>query len=436
MSVLLDLVYFLATPFVLLWLAVPSRFFTRKRYRSGLREKLGGVPRRQGDRPCLWLHAVSVGELRAALPLVEAFRSDFPLWDLWVSTSTDTGQDLAKRSLPEGIPAIYYPLDYGFAVRRALRRVRPRTVVLVELELWPNFLLAMAEEGIPVLVANGRISARSYSRYRRLRFISKFLFRCLKAVGAQNQEYAKRFEALGTPRERIEVLGNLKYDARPKRDNGSTRDTLGWTESPIDPVIMGGCTHPGEEQILLEIWSDLRRSMPNLKLILAPRHIERSGEVAALAASRGEVVLRWSAVPPPVDQAKLIPAGCKGSLANSLVIVDRIGELEKFYGISDVVFVGGSLTERGGHNILEPARLGRPVLFGPSISNFEEIARHLLDRQGAVQVKDASGLRSEIDGFLQDPQKAQTMGNRAREAAEELGGATARHLDWIRRNVM
>ncbi|MGH7378530.1 MAG: 3-deoxy-D-manno-octulosonic acid transferase, partial [Candidatus Methylomirabilales bacterium] len=213
LRITLDLIYLLATPIVVLRLLVPSRLFTRRRYRAGLCERLGGVPRRQGSRPCIWLHAVSVGELRAALPLLAGIQEAFPEWDLWVSTSTDTGQEIARRSVPRGVEVFYYPLDYGWAVRRALRRVRPQAVVLLELELWPNFLLAAEAAGIPVLVANGRISARSHPRYHRLRWLSGALFSRVAAFAVQSEEYAARFESLGVSRERIEVLGNLKYDA-------------------------------------------------------------------------------------------------------------------------------------------------------------------------------------------------------------------------------
>jgi 3-deoxy-D-manno-octulosonic-acid transferase len=422
--ILLDIGYLLATPLVVLGLAILS-FFTRRRYRAGFLQRLGGVPRRSGDRPCLWLHAVSVGELLAALPLVEGLRRSFPDWDLWVSTSTDTAQDLAARSLPREVTVFYYPLDYGWAVRRTLRRVRPSTVILLELELWPNFLLAAGEANIPVLVANGRISGRSYPRYRRLRALSRFLFFArVTAFAAQSEEYACRFESLGVPRERIDVLGNLKYDAAPAADaENSTFEKLGWADHS-SPVLMGGSTHPGEENVLLSIWSGLRQAVPGLKLILAPRHIERAGEVEGLlASSAGQPMVRWSAVrgspaPPPRESAPV-------------VLVDVVGDLDRFYRLADVVFVGGSLVPRGGHNMLEPARLGKPVLFGPWISNFEEIARHLLTARAAVQVEDRPGLETQIARLLSDPQARQELGERAREAAGELGGATARHLEWI-----
>ncbi len=427
LGVLLDAAYLLAAPIVLLYLAFPSRCFTRRRYRAGLREKLGGAPRREGDRPCLWVHAVSVGEVQAALPLVAAFRTGFPGWDLWVSTSTDTGRDLAERSLPRGTRPFYWPLDLSFAVRRSLDRVRPTAVALVELELWPNFLLQSGRAGIPVVVLNGRLSARSFPRYRRLGPLSRMLFGAVTAFAAQDEEYARRFERLGVPRERIEVLGNLKHDA-PARDPGpSPAPRLGWEERTEAPVLMGGCTHPGEEEMLLDVWSRLRGSLPGLRLILAPRHIERAGEVEVRAASRsGLPVLRWSAV----------RDGGPRQAASPIVLVDVIGELERFYRLADVVFVGGSLVPRGGHNLLEPARLGKTVLFGPWISNFEEIAGHLLGRAAAIQVGDPTELGLAVARLLGDPSERRSLGERARRAAEELGGATARHLEWLKRWIV
>jgi 3-deoxy-D-manno-octulosonic-acid transferase len=443
----LDLVYHLATPFVLLRLLGPSRFFSRRRYRAGFRERLGGPPRRAGSGPCLWIHAVSVGELRAALPLVDGLRRSFPAWELVVSTSTDTAQDLAARSLPPGVASFYYPLDYGWAVRRTLSRVRPSVVVLLELELWPNFLLAAEEASIPVLVANGRISERSFSNYFRLRFLARPLFARVAAFAVQSEEYAARFQALGVSRERIEVLGNLKHDAPPAEDPGeSTARLLGWAGDP-SPVLLGGCTHAGEEEALLEVWSRLRAELPALKLVLAPRHIERAGEVEALLTSRGTPVVRWSrsrevgaasALPPPaagrkgeVAQESPSPQGSPSAVA--LVVV--MGELDRFYRLADVVFVGGSLVAKGGHNLLEPSRLGKAVLFGPSVENFQEIAGHLLERRAALQVEDREGLQAEVGRLLADPRARSELGERARAAAGELGGATARHLDWLRRKL-
>jgi 3-deoxy-D-manno-octulosonic-acid transferase len=423
LRIALDGIYFLATPFVFLAFLVRSRCFARRRYRAGFREKLGGVPRREGDRPCIWIHAVSVGELRAAIPLVEALLRDLPGWDIRISTFTDTGQDLA-RGLPPEVRPFYYPFDYGFAVRRSLARIRPTGVVLLELELWPNFLLAAREAGVPVLVANGRISARSFPRYRRLGAATRLLFGGVTAVAAQNEEYARRFQALGVPADCVEVLGNLKYDAVPREagDPAATKALLGWKGD--DRVLVGGCTHASEEDQLLAAWEVLRGGFPDLKLVLAPRHIERAGEVRALCEGRGAAPAAWSKV------AEGRPAGPR-----DVLVVDRIGELDRFYAIGDAVFVGGSLVPRGGHNMLEPARLGRPVLFGPSVSNFEDVAAHLLSREAAVEVDGPGGLVAEVRRVLADRGLREKLGGRAREAAEELRGATARHVEWIRKKL-
>ncbi len=437
LRVILDVIYHLATPLILLRLLIPSRFFTRRRYRAGILQRLGGVPLRPGNRPCLWIHAVSVGELRAAIPLIEGLPATLPGWDLWVSTSTDTAQEIAEQTLPARVPCSYYPLDYGWAVRRTLRRIHPAAVLLIELELWPNFLLAAEEARIPVFVANGRISDRSFPHYRRLRPISRWLFDRVAAFAAQSEEYAWRFESLGVTRDRIEVLGNLKYDAAPAPDESATTlAKLGWAPAEFAPgpplVLAGGCTHPGEEEALLDVWNELRRSRTDLKLILAPRHIERAEEVEALAEARsGGPVLRWSRLRDGAGpQARRAAHG-----ESPIVVVDVVGDLDRFYRLADLVFVGGSLTPRGGHNLLEPARLGKAVLFGPSVANFEEIARHLLGEQAALQIPDHGALRKEAERLLGDPSARRLLGDRAREAAGKLGGATARHLDWIGRRI-
>jgi 3-deoxy-D-manno-octulosonic-acid transferase len=424
LGVLLDAAYLLAAPLVLLALAWPSRLFTRRRYRAGLRGKLGDVPRRDGAAPCLWVHAVSVGELRAALPLVEALRPVFPGWDLWVSVSTAAGMDLASRSLPAGVQAFWFPLDLGFAVRRTFRRVRPAAVVLLELEVWPNFLLEAGAAGVPVLVANGRLSDRSYPRYRRLGFLARALFGAVTSWGVQEEEYARRLAGLGVPAGRVRVLGNLKYDGAPAGpvDPSATRRLLAWEGAP---VLVAGCTHPGEEEAALGAWAAVRGAAApggrGLRLVLAPRHIERAREVAGLAASRGAARL-WSQVRdgsggagPPVE----------------VLVVDVIGELDRFYAAADVVFVGGSLIPRGGHNLLEPARAGKPVLFGPHTFNFEAIARHLLERGAGVRVDGPEALAAEAERLLADPEARRILGERARAAAAELSGATARHIGWI-----
>lgn len=421
MRFVLDLIYLAISPFILLYLLVPSRFFTRRRYRAGLWQKFGGVASSDADGPRLLVHAVSVGEARTALPLIKEICRRYPEWQVILSTSTDTGFDAARKGLSEtpGVRIIYYPFDFSWAVRRTLAALRPSVVVLVELELWPNFLLECKRRNTQVLVANGRLTERSASRYRRLGAVGRFLFSLPDAFAVQNSSYSDRFRSLQVPSERITVVGNLKYDAASGEEPSatSTRDRLGWNSSA---VIMGGCTHPGEESVLLGAVAALDGREANI--VLAPRHIERAGAVVQEAErwGLGSVGL-WSDVAQRSGDESAV----------SVLVVDVIGELDRFYRLADVVFVGGTLIPHGGHNMLEPARLGAAVVFGQSCHNFEEIASHLLDRQAALQVEDGPALGQAISELLGDRSGRRELGKRALAASAELGGALDRHMVWL-----
>ncbi len=426
MRFLLDFLYLLATPIVILCVLVPSRFFTRKRYRAGLRAKIVGTDLPPSARPSLWVHAVSVGEVRTALPLVEALAAAFPDLDLVLSTSTDTGHEVAEKGLAAlglSVRLTYFPFDFSWSVRRSLRRLKPRAVVLIELELWPNFLLAARARGVPVFVANGRITERSSRRYRRTAAAGRLLFSLPSAYAAQNDVYAERFRSLGVDSERIAVLGNLKYDASPSAlaSGSETGDRLGWT-SDSDLVLMGGCTHAGEEAILLETYEAARESMGALRLVLAPRHIERSREVMEIArrSRAGEPAL-WSQ----------IAGGAAPAAKFRVLVVDVIGELDRFYAMADIVFVGGTLVPHGGHNILEPCRLARATLHGPSMHNFEELDSHFQDREAAIRVDGADALRGAVQRLLEDRAEREALGRRALAASRELQGAVRRHVEWL-----
>ncbi|MBI4584228.1 MAG: 3-deoxy-D-manno-octulosonic acid transferase [Planctomycetes bacterium] len=436
MRFLLDLIYLLAAPFILAALFLKSRLFTGKRYFAGLKRRLAvPAPRRVSERPCLWVHAVSVGEVRTALPLLAALAEAFPEWDLALSTSTETGFEAAAKSALPAAPALqlfYMPLDLSWLVRRALRAVRSKAVVLVELELWPNFLLAARDLGIPVFVANGRLTERSARRYRSAGFLGRLLFSLPAGYAAQNQAYAGRFASLGVPADRLRILGNLKYDVRSKTFlPRETLGRLGWGGGEAGPILMGGCTHPGEEAALIELIRDLEPRLPGLKGILAPRHIERAGEVLEACQRSGlGLARRWSelAGAPPPASSGAVPAP-------RFLVVDQIGELDRFYQIAGIAFVGGSLIPYGGHNLLEPARFGKPVLFGPFIFNFADLAQHFLERRAAVQVEGKERLRQEVEHLLSSPAEREDLGRRAAQAAGELQGAVERHVEWLREKL-
>jgi 3-deoxy-D-manno-octulosonic-acid transferase len=369
-----------------------------------------------------------VGEVVTAIPFIRALSERHPSWEVRLSVSTFTGFEVARRHLGED-RIFYFPLDLSPVVDRLFRLERPRAVILLELELWPNFLLAARRRGVPVLVANGRITARSAGRYAMAGWLTRRLFNLVTSFAAQNEAYRDRFAGLGVDPSRVEVLGNLKHDREPSvsiEEAAAVRRALGW---PGDETLLlaGGSTHPGEEAVLLDLYRELRRKHPGLRLVIAPRHVERlsGGEVARWG---DEVkIVRWSAV-----------KGAASPLAAEeppVLLVDTVGDLERFYAMADLVFVGGSLVPHGGHNLFEPARLGRAVLFGPSMHNFAEEADLLLGAGAAVRVPDAAGLAQAVERLIGDPAERARLGSRALEVTRLRRGAIGRHVEWVERQL-
>ncbi|MCZ6794527.1 MAG: 3-deoxy-D-manno-octulosonic acid transferase [Planctomycetota bacterium] len=426
-ALLLDFLYLLVSPLVLVVLLIVSRGFTRPKVRRGFLRRLGFSPCRRGERPVVWIHAVSVGEVLVAEPLVRAFQKEHGDWDVVLSTSTYTGEDVARRRLPD-LPVFYFPLDVTPCTSLALRRTRPVAVVLLELEVWPGFLLAARRRGVPVLVANGRLTERSARRYRWLGPFGRFLFRQVAAYSVQSDEYARRFRGLGARPESVEVLGNMKYDRSPPASAArpdETRALLGWSRQSGAVILVAGCTHPGEERMLSAMLSRLAERQPGLRLVLAPRHVERlvSGEVESWRCP--SPVVCWSELRDRDDGPH--------DLGENILLVDTVGDLERFYAAADLVVVGGSFVPHGGHNLLEPTRLSRPTLFGPHHENFKEEARHLLEHGGAICVADAVELEKRLGDLLDDPEERRQLGERARRATDLLKGAVERHLEWLDR---
>jgi len=420
MSLLLDIAYALAalltSPFILFKMVVSER------WRAGFRQRFGGVPVREGKRPCVWIHAVSVGEVNAARRLIELMESHHPDWDIRVSTITNTGQRLA-RELFGDIRCFYFPLDFSFAVKRALRRVRPDAIVLVELELWPNFLRAARKAGIPVIVVNGRMRAEKVSRYRRARFLFSPAMRPENGnlFCVQNETYRDRFERAGVPAETIRVTGNMKYDAlRTETDPekvAALREALGI--GPAEPVWAAGCTWPGEEDICLRVHSILREQEPALRLVIAPRHIERAAEVERAVRASGYRPRRRTA-PNDLSGPEIVP------------ILDTVGELGYLYSLASFAFVGKSLTAAGGHNVLEASALGATPVFGPRTENFEAEVRLLIQADAAEEVNDEGELAQALQKLLRYPELCRSRVERGRKAIEGARGAAERNLDAIR----
>jgi 3-deoxy-D-manno-octulosonic-acid transferase len=426
MPLVLNLVYLL-----LVMVCAPVLIYRACRdgkYVEGWAEKvLGKAPRRIGDRPCVWFHAVSVGEVRLLRPIIEELAQRRPDWEIVVSTTTKAGLAMARRLYPE-LVTFYAPLDFSWATKRAVARVRPSVLALVELELWPNLIWAAKRVGARVAIINGRLSVRSHRGYRRLRGPLGPTWRRLDMVAAQTEEYAQRFRDLGVPRARVRVSGSVKYDGlESDRDNPKTlalRRALGL--APTDLVFVAGSTMEGEEAAALAAYRAARARHPRLRLVIVPRHPERFDRVAAWLRSAGERVWRRS-------QPGAVMGEGKGS---PVVLVDTMGELAAVWGLADVAFVGGSLRPgRGGQNMMEPAAFGASVLFGPYTANFRETVEPLLARGAARRVADAEELAAALIADLDDPEAAAARGAAARAFVLAQRGAADRTIAELDRLV-
>jgi 3-deoxy-D-manno-octulosonic-acid transferase len=402
----------------LLWRAVRTG-----RYRRHLAAKLlGRVDVPPTSAPTAWFHGVSVGEIHLLVTLVNAFRKRHPDWRVVVSSTTDTGLAEARAKFPD-LAVLAYPFDFSWACGEALDRVKPAVVVLAESELWPNFLAAAGERPIPVVVANARISPRTFNRMRRVKsLLTRVLFRHVTAFAVQTPEYAARLRQLGVSERRVVLTGSVKYDgATGDRDTPKGRELkrLVSREPTASAVVMvAGSTHAPEEAILLGVFAKLRATFPHLRLILVPRHPDRFAEVAELLQKSGLSFARRSQLTEPTDAP--------------VILLDTVGELGAAWGLADLGYTGGSLDgKRGGQSMIEPAGYGVPVVFGPHVWNFRDAARMLTDAGGAVMVNTAEELEPVLAGLIADPDRRQRMGEIARQLVTEQQGATVRTLDVI-----
>jgi 3-deoxy-D-manno-octulosonic-acid transferase len=400
-------------------------YVTKMIRRGGYREKFGqrlGMYDRE-LRDCLskqrstWLHAVSVGEVNIALKLANALRGVEPDLRCVLTTTTTTGFALARKNTPPWMEIVYTPLDYRPIMRRAFSVIRPARILLIEAEVWPNLAGEAHTRRIPLVLVNARLSPRSERRYRRFRFFVAPIFRLLDLVCVPEGKDIERWTALGVPRDRIDVTGSIKFDPDAQSESQaiatSLRDVLP-TFSPDSLVLFGGSTHHGEEKILAEIFLRLRQQFPPLRLFIAPRHVERLQEVRAdLAAFPLRIVLASESL-----QGRAADADC--------ILLDTTGELQQWYAIATVVFVGKSLTTRGGQNPVEPIFAGKPVVFGPHMENFASLAKRLVSRNGAIQVADVDSLRRAVAELLRDGDARKRLVQNARAALIEHQGATGR----------
>jgi 3-deoxy-D-manno-octulosonic-acid transferase len=409
---------------------------------TALRERLGNVPpeiisRASVSRSAapstlgpapgpIWIHAVSVGEVLAAKPLAEGLRRRLPGRAVFVSTTTETGQRLARERLQSVDGIFYFPLDWVVPVRRALRSIRPALVIVMETEIWPNFLREAQRQGVPVIFANARISEKSFARFRRWEFlIGEFFKQTLQDAAlflAQTPEDAARLGEMGAPEDRVEVTGNLKYDAEPP----AMSHFGAWLEGQIRaqerwPVFVAGSVVAEEEPAVIAAYDIVQRQWRRALLVLAPRKPDRFDAAAAIAAAGGWNVVRRAGLDlaAPLDENA------------DVLVLDSIGELAGLYALADAVFVGGSLVPAGGHNILEPAWFSKPPVFGQSMDNFREMAARFLAAKAGVEVSSGQQLGEVWVQLVKDSALRERMGGVARNISERNRGATARSLDRI-----
>jgi 3-deoxy-D-manno-octulosonic-acid transferase len=382
----------------------------------------------------LWIHAVSVGEVLAVLPLARLLKEKLPSLRLVVSTTTATGQKLARERMPFADAVFFFPLDWSGPVRRALAAAGPAAVIIVETEIWPNFLHECRGANVPVIFVNGRISERSFRGYRRAFVLSAgalrgFLKKVLSDATSflmQSEADAERLISLGAPKDRVLAAGNLKYDlAEP-----SETPLVAWLRAELArnerrPVLIAGSVLAGEEAPVLQAFAQVEREFPRALLVLAPRKPERFDEAAAIVAGAGRKLIRRR------DLVLNGTASVSFAEAGNVLLLDSIGDLAGLYRLADAVFVGGSLVPAGGHNILEPATLGKVPIYGPSMENFREMAGKFLVAGAAIQLKGADELGAAWVELLREPERSSRMGANARQLAEQNRGATDRVLERI-----
>jgi 3-deoxy-D-manno-octulosonic-acid transferase len=409
---------------LVLVIAAPWFFFQRLfrgKYREGFASKFfGSVPERTSVAPCIWLHAVSVGEVNLLAVLLAEIAKRRQDVECVISTTSMTGFELARKKYSQ-YTVFYCPLDFSWAVRRAMRRIRPSLLILAELELWPNLIRAAKERGAAVAIINGRLSERSFRGYRRLRRWLRPTLDRLDLVAAQNEEYAHRFRALGIDPAKVHVTGNLKFDgAQTNRDNPRTEalcDLAGVSEKDI--ILLAGSTQEPEEKLALEAFAALSTDHPRLRLVLVPRHPHRFDEVAALL-DRSSVAWQRRSQLAPSDH-RLPPTDYR------ILLVDTIGELSAWWGAATIGFVGGSLySTRGGQNMIEPAAYGVATCFGPNTQNFRDVVEMLLNSQAAVRVTSGEELTAFVRRCLEDPAFASDIGHRAASLVHQQQGVTGR----------
>lgn len=422
-NILFTIFFFLSAPYYFIKLLRRGNWKSKFPERFGIYDKSVKDDLR-GKNKKIWIHAVSVGEANIAIRLIKDLSQKLPGYNFVISTTTSTGMEVLCKNLPENINKIYYPIDFPFCVNRAVNTISPELIVIVEAEIWPNLLWTAEKRNIPVALVNARLSEKSYRGYKRFGFIFRQLFSKFSAVGCQDEFDRQRLIELGCNPQNITITGNIKFDAayppkEAKLDAHKLLKQIG--VSAEAPILIGGSTHNGEEEILAKIAQKLRAKRKDLFLILVPRHFERTKEVETVLKNLNmPYILRTE-----INEAQKI------SCPPQCLLVNTTGELRDFYRCATVVFVGKSLTAKGGQNPIEPAALGKPIIFGPNMQNFSAIARAFLEGKAAIQVSNADELEKAIDTLLENPEQRKKLGENAIKVIQKNSGAVMKTIDML-----
>jgi 3-deoxy-D-manno-octulosonic-acid transferase len=364
----------------------------------------------------IWVHAVSVGEVLAVLDLIEEIQRKFAEYKIILSTVTPAGHELARARLKNKCLVIFAPVDFSWAVRKYAEVIRPQIYIGAETEIWPNLYLCLNKRGVPIVQVNGRISDKAFKGYRRINILTKNVLRAVHTFCMQSPRDAERIISLGADPGRVYVAGNLKFDNLPQAGFARQED---WGFAPEDKLFIAGSTHPGEEGILIDVFKRLSRDVPQLRLVLAPRHVERARDVLRLAGQSGLKAVRFS----ECDKTTRVDG--------RVVVVDTIGHLRDLYGLAEIVFIGKTLAVGGGQNMIEPLNFGKPTFVGPYTENFKDITRIFVEAGALIQVSGKEELLPRLRALLKDPDRMREMGASAKKVIRNHQGATAKTMDVI-----
>lgn len=425
MIFIIDFIYLLVA--VAIAPVVVYRMIRYGRYRAGWSNRFGYIVRKDPAlKKCIWLHAVSVGEVNATRTIVQELENRFPDFEIVISTTTDTGFARANSVFSADYKVIYFPLDLSWIMNRAFREIQPAICLLMELEVWPNFVQIAARLRIPVIVVNGRISDKSFSGYQRIKPIAKKMFQKLSLILAQTDEYARRFVEIGCFRKRVIVTGSLKYDTAQITDKIKGADIIArQLNIGSEKLWVAGGTGNDEERLLLDVYQNLRQQneFGDLRFVIVPRKPERFDEVAQLIEQSGFELIRYSRV----KEGRVVSKNDK----QAVILGDTMGDLRKFYSLATIIFVGRSLVPMGGSDMLEAAALGKPVLFGPYAFNFKQTVDVLLEGYGAIMVEDKQGLLDAMQKCLSEPRYARQIARNGQNVIRNNQGATQKTITQI-----